>query len=1042
MLLFKKIVTTTFLCLVIFVLNAQVDKATKKEIKKILKTADEMFANLQFNNAVDEYHKALQLDPNDLNIRYKLAESYRTTRDYAKAKEHYEKIVAADPDAYPTSRFWLAKIYKIEGEYDKSDRLFREFKSGYDEFDFFYNLTKNELQGNKIARDLSESPRDIKIQHLGSNINEAGQNDFSAIELPDKTLMFTGVAQIKGVEVDDPDSINVARLFVAKRDGDGYEKRKLFEVEPKDDPGKHMGSASLAPDSQRIYYTECEDGDAGRLCAIYYSDLNRKGEWSDPKDLGRKVNVNNYTSKHPMLFSYPDDPNQYLLFSSDIDGGEGGFDLWYVIIDEKQKISDPINLGKRVNTQWDERSPFFDLETSTLYFASNGHWGLGEFDNFGAEGDVKSNKWKKPINLGFPINSTTDDYYLSISPSRDFVYFTSNRADENSNNETCCDNIFRTPYKEYTLELVDKTNLVTIMGKLSSSDAKALKKVKVTLLDENGDVVSETSTNTSGKFKFKDLEPEKDYSILLEEIDELFNSDILLTDYKKKILKKTVQESDKEFKFTELPEENHDIYLLDFENPEPKAEPGNVNVIGKVVDKNDPVEAIGDLTVFLESNNEVVDSTKTDQFGKFQFANIPDENYQVRLDDHISVLMAEMLMTNDHGSTIKTAKIEEGNITEEFKGMPLMQSSVGMLDTEDPGVLDLVSISGVVLLDDMDVATVYLLNEEGEHLDTTETDILGRYEFNDLSPDETYSVEIAEAKNAFADLYLKDKDNNILQKGYQYSDEGFKFKELDTSINSVSLIDIDNPELFEFEGDAEIIGRVVDKKNPAFGAKGVDVYLLDKPQNIIDSTKTDHMGQFKFDNLKEDKDYFVKVDEPKKDDYFDRLNEYVEDLFTEMLMVNADNEIISSATSDGRTEELYSFKALKKPVKTKHLSIAKAEVGTRFTLNNILFETNKYDLLPASYQELEKLITQMKEHEDVNIEITGHTDNVGSRVLNKELSEKRAEAVLKHLTKNGINKSRLVAKGYGSDIPVASNDSDFGRKQNRRVEITIRNREQ
>lgn len=73
----------------------------------------------------------------------------------------------------------------------------------------------------------------------------------------------------------------------------------------------------------------------------------------------------------------------------------------------------------------------------------------------------------------------------------------------------------------------------------------------------------------------------------------------------------------------------------------------------------------------------------------------------------------------------------------------------------------------------------------------------------------------------------------------------------------------------------------------------------------------------------------------------------------------------------------------------------------------------------------------------MEIEVSGHTDNVGNKSYNQELSQKRAQSVVNYLTENGISKCRLIAKGYGMDKPVADNETEEGRAENRRVEFTI-----
>jgi len=121
----------------------------------------------------------------------------------------------------------------------------------------------------------------------------------------------------------------------------------------------------------------------------------------------------------------------------------------------------------------------------------------------------------------------------------------------------------------------------------------------------------------------------------------------------------------------------------------------------------------------------------------------------------------------------------------------------------------------------------------------------------------------------------------------------------------------------------------------------------------------------------------------------------------------------------------------------RNFSLEKVEVGTTVVLENIFFETNKSTLKPESYPQLEQVLKFMNSNPTVRMEISGHTDNVGSLKLNTNLSQARAEAVVKYLVERGIDPSRLDYKGYAFSQPIAPNDTAEGRAKNRRVEFKI-----
>ncbi len=125
------------------------------------------------------------------------------------------------------------------------------------------------------------------------------------------------------------------------------------------------------------------------------------------------------------------------------------------------------------------------------------------------------------------------------------------------------------------------------------------------------------------------------------------------------------------------------------------------------------------------------------------------------------------------------------------------------------------------------------------------------------------------------------------------------------------------------------------------------------------------------------------------------------------------------------------------PVKSDDLTRQSLEPGKTIPLKNIYFEFDKDELMPRSFVELNKLLKIMRENPKLSIRIVGHTDALGNDAYNQALSQRRAQAVVNFLSENKIVKSRLFARGEGERQPIATNDTDEGRAENRRVEFVV-----
>lgn len=209
----------------------------------------------------------------------------------------------------------------------------------------------------------------------------------------------------------------------------------------------------------------------------------------------------------------------------------------------------------------------------------------------------------------------------------------------------------------------------------------------------------------------------------------------------------------------------------------------------------------------------------------------------------------------------------------------------------------------------------------------------------------------------------------------------------------------------EDESDKELVliqGKITDSENNPVQAE-IEIYDVDANKNIGD-----------YHSNKETGDYLITVPTGKNYAMFINKGDYL--FYSENF----------------NTKENINFKKIIKDIKLKPLKVDATTI-----LKNIYFDFAKNQLKRESFPTLDRIVLFMTDNPSIKIEISGHTDNIGSKEVNQVLSENRAKAVVNYLIKKGINASRLQAKGYADKFPVADNDSEARRTQNRRVEFKI-----
>jgi len=371
--------------------------------------ADNFRVRGQFAEAISLLNQAIDKDKKFFEAYYRLGLVYLSKKDYAQAIQYYEKGLSLTSDPVKQKVFWydLGDSYFYQGKYDEAVKYFSEFltveKNNKQRIEHANQVLKNVefiKQGAAVAAR-------YKLRPLSDTVNRFVLQYFPVLTADQQELIFT--RRVGNNPDDDED------LVICRKDGRG---RWLSpqSISPHINSSLNEGTSTISADGRLLIFTSCVGREGFGSCDLFES---RKvgDDWSEPVNLGVNVNSSEWESQ-PSLSA----DGRTLYFVSDRRGSIGRRDIWVTYQNDKGQWTKAKNIGKPVNSVYDEMSPFIHVNNQTLYFASNGLTGFGGYDIFYSEKDT-SNAWSAPVNIGAPINDHEDQFSLFITADGKKGYF-------------------------------------------------------------------------------------------------------------------------------------------------------------------------------------------------------------------------------------------------------------------------------------------------------------------------------------------------------------------------------------------------------------------------------------------------------------------------------------------------------------------------------------------------------------------------------------------------------------------------------------------
>ena len=454
----------------------------------VLKQANNHYEKLAYKKAIRLYDKLVEDDFTSSPIYRKLADAYYKTGDGARAEMYYE-ILTQKKDAHADDYYHYAEVLRYNGKYEEADDWMEKYAVIRKED----SRAQKKIDASEKVEDLKEKG-EYKIRNCSFN---SSYSDFGPAQRGNR-LYFTSARKDEAI-------IRYEHAWNEEPYLDIYwvnVKRK--NATPKYLKGKintafHDGPAVLSKDSTEIFFTRNNSkfglpkrGNDNRDNLLLYVGKIVEGEMQEPVAL--TFNSENYSCGHPALS--PDQNTLY--FTSDMPGGFGGTDLYYATRSESG-WSEPVNMGKTINTEGNEMFPFHH-ESGRFYFASNGHLGLGGLDIFVAQ-QVDENEYEIK-NMGHPVNSSKDDFSIYLEDDGSFGYFASNREGGQGSDDI------------YSIEVLNQVEF-TLFLQGNVVDAKTGERIqfsRILLRDEENNPIRLMASSDEYDFRVG-IDPDQTYTI-------------------------------------------------------------------------------------------------------------------------------------------------------------------------------------------------------------------------------------------------------------------------------------------------------------------------------------------------------------------------------------------------------------------------------------------------------------------------------------------------------------------------------------------------
>jgi outer membrane protein OmpA-like peptidoglycan-associated protein/Tol biopolymer transport system component len=380
---------------------------------KLVAEADRFFGIRNYEEALPKFLEAIKAGEKDPMVHYKAGVCYQksaNSNDHVKAIPFLEYALANKASVPTVVHFELGELHLRNENLQKATECYNRFKE----------LSKNDkkavAQADRAievahnAAAFMSVPRDVKVHNFGAIINTPFTEYNPVVSADESVMAFTALRPNTG-KTRSGDKF-IEEIYISYNKSGTWSEPAVVPVASH----YNVGTAGISADGQRMLIFMGGATDPGNIMVI-----NKTVEgWSNPSILANTLNSKYLESTASIT---PDGKTIY--FASDRLNGLGGMDIYKIELQANGSWSQPVNLGAPINTKDNEDAPYIHPDKKTLFFTSDGHNSMGGRDIFFSK--LVNDKWTKPENMGYPVNTTSNDNYFTLIANGARGYFSSDR---------------------------------------------------------------------------------------------------------------------------------------------------------------------------------------------------------------------------------------------------------------------------------------------------------------------------------------------------------------------------------------------------------------------------------------------------------------------------------------------------------------------------------------------------------------------------------------------------------------------------------------